>query len=79
MTKPRGKQPPWTAEDDAKLRHLVRAGWTDGQIARELGREAKQVQRRRYALDIESSFTKAHSMMVARLHLRRRLSRAKAA
>jgi hypothetical protein len=62
----------WTADEIARLRDLVAAGWTDGRIGEALGRARETVLRKRAALRLEPGQSEAMTAAVWRLKARRR-------
>ena len=53
----RGRCPPWTPEEDARLEVLIRAGVRYAEIATILGRTAASAERRRIVLGLPSPTT----------------------
>lgn len=62
----------WSDDDIAALRRLVASGWTDGRIARELGRSRETVQRKRSVLGLKAGQSKAMTKAVWRMAGRRK-------
>lgn len=65
------KPTPWTTADLSTLRRLSAAGYSDPEIARALGKHRRCVQRKRRELGIDTTYTRAHVAVLARLALRR--------
>lgn len=62
---------PWTAADRGTLRRMAAAGYSDGEIARYLGRDRRTVCDQRHALGIRPGMSPALVAMMARLNARR--------
>lgn len=60
-----------SADEDATIRRLARAGHSDVEIAHHLGWDRQRVRRRRLALGIETGYSPIHRRVMARLQLRR--------
>jgi hypothetical protein len=65
---------PWTEEATATLRRMASAGYTDGEIARHLGRDRTCILRKRQRLRINPGLPPAMIAMLARISMRRRLA-----
>jgi len=61
----------WTQDETATLRRMVRAGYTDAEIGKDLKRDRQAVGRMRRALDLEPGQPPAFRIIAARLRLRR--------
>lgn len=67
---------PWTADDAQRLRRLVAAGLTDGQIAEMMERHPKFIGTKRGALALKPGQSAVFTAMMARINARRRMARA---
>ena len=65
---------PWTPSDSATLRRMASAGYSDGEIARHLGRDRPFICRKRQSLCISRGVSPAMIAMMARVQMRRRLA-----
>lgn len=61
----------WTADEEATLRRMAGAGYSDGEIARHLCRQREVVCRHRIALGIRPGFRPALGLLMARINARR--------
>ena len=61
----------WTTDETSKLRRLVAAGLTDGQIGEKLGRDRIVVCRKRNALDLKPGQTSAMTSALRRIRARK--------
>jgi hypothetical protein len=64
----------WTPEATATLKRMARAGYTDGEIARHLGRDRTCILRKRQRLRISPGLPPAMIAMLARINMRRRMA-----
>lgn len=71
MTNPRR---PWSQEATAALKRMAAAGYSDGEIARHLGRDRTCILRKRQRLRINPGLPPAMIAMLARINMRRRLA-----
>lgn len=62
----------WTVRDIGRLRRLVAAGWTDGQIGEEMQRDRQMVRRKRVALQLEPGQSAIMTVMVRKIRAQRR-------
>lgn len=62
---------PWTDADRATLARMARAGYSDAEIARHLGRDRRTVCDQRRKAGIAAGIQPAVVAMMARLHKRR--------
>lgn len=67
---------PWTADDDGRLRRLVAAGMTDGQIGEEMDRHPDFIRHKRNDAGLRPGQSAVMTAMLARLTVRRRMARA---
>ena len=65
---------PWSPADTATLRRMARAGYTDGEIGRHIGRHPKCVGEKRREERIEPGQPPALRIVTARIVLRRLLA-----
>lgn len=65
---------PWSADDAARLRRLVAAGCTDGEIAESLARHPDLIRRRRREAGLAPGQSRAATVALMRVN-RRRLGR----
>ena len=65
---------PWSPEATATLKRMAGAGYTDGEIARHLGRDRTCILRKRQRLRINPGLPPAMIAMLARINMRRRLA-----
>lgn len=63
---------PFTAAHADTLRRMAKAGYTDGEIARHLGRGRPFICRKRHQLQIERGFSSGMLKALARINMRRR-------
>lgn len=61
----------WTADDTATLRRMAAAGYSDGEIARHIGRDREVVRRQRDAIGIRTRVNRTWLAYCARLAKRR--------
>lgn len=69
---------PWSSQDDATIRRMARAGYSDVEIGQRLGIDRQCVRRRRDRMGIAPGFSRWHRAALARLTLRRMCVRAAA-
>jgi hypothetical protein len=62
---------PWTADDAARLRRLVAAGHTDGEIAAAMARHPDLVRRRRRDAGLAPGQSRAATVALMRVNRRR--------
>ncbi len=62
---------PWTAEDAARLRRLVAAGCTDGEIAEAMARHSDLIRRRRKEAGLAPGQSRAATIALMRVNRRR--------
>lgn len=62
---------PWTAEDAARLRRLVAAGCTDGEIAETMARHPDLIRRRRREAGLSPGQSRAATIALMRVNRRR--------
>jgi hypothetical protein len=62
---------PWTADDAARLRRLVAAGHTDGEIAAAMARHPDLVRRRRREAGLSPGQSRAATVALMRVNRRR--------
>jgi|GEM_PF-630872 len=65
---------PWSADDAARLRRLVAAGCTDGEIAEAMARHPDLIRRRRREAGLAPGQSRAATIVLMRVN-RRRLGR----
>lgn len=65
---------PWTSDDAARLRRLVAAGCTDGEIAEAMARHPDLIRRRRREAGLAPGQSRAATIALMRVN-RRRLGR----
>lgn len=65
---------PWSADDAARLRRLVAAGCTDGEIAEAMARHPDLIRRRRREAGLAPGQSRAATIALMRVN-RRRLGR----
>jgi hypothetical protein len=63
------------ADEDATIRRMARAGYSDAEIGEHIGRDRQRVGRRRREMGIQPGQPPALRAMVARLHFRRMCAR----
>lgn len=61
----------WTPDEQATLRRMVQAGYSDTEIGRHIDRDRQAVGRMRRSLDLEPGQPPALRIIAARLRLRR--------
>ena len=64
----------WTPEATATLKRMAQAGYSDGEIARHLGRDRTCILRKRQRLRISPGLPPAMIAMLARINMRRRMA-----
>ena len=62
----------WTHDDDAKLRRLLAAGYTQAQIGNEMNRHQDVIRAKTRALNLEPGQSPLFTAMMARINARRR-------
>ena len=65
----------WSADDLGNLRRLVAAGMTDAEIGKDMARHPKLVGNNRRALGLQPGRSPKLNAMMARINLRRMLTR----
>lgn len=65
----------WTGDELARLRRLVAAGMTHGQIGADMKRDRMVVQRKCAELKLRSGYNPRIGAMMARINMRRRMAR----
>ncbi len=64
----------WSQDESATMRRMAEAGYTDGEIARHLGRDRPFICRKRNQLRIERGFSPGMLKALARVNMRRRMA-----
>lgn len=62
---------PWTGEDDATVKRMAQAGYSDAEIARHMGRDRDVIGLKRRGLNIRPGLSPALVAMMARINTRR--------
>lgn len=61
----------WTSDDDARLRRLVAAGWTDAQIGTTMDRHPDLIRSKRKADNLRAGQSRISTAMMTRINYRR--------
>jgi hypothetical protein len=62
---------PWTSDDDAKLRRLNAAGWTDMRIGEDMDRHPDFIRAKRTNSSLQPGQSRVFTAMMARINYRR--------
>jgi len=62
---------PWTPDDDAKLRRLNAAGWTDVRIGEDMDRHPDFIRAKRKDASLEPGQSRVFTAMMSRINYRR--------
>ncbi len=59
------------SDEDATIRRMAKAGYSDPEIGGCIGRDRQWVRRRRCELELQPGYNRSLGVITARLHLRR--------
>ncbi len=62
---------PWGSDDDATVRRMAGAGYSDAEIARHMGRDRDLIGRHRRGMNVRPGLPPALTAMMARINARR--------